>query len=202
MTQIDLISNEWSDLLFENRNKEYGAYVLRRQTSNRNVASILAILVFVAAIVGLLVAKSAYDDYKRKLIPAYDNAIIVSALPNKAPEVKRAEPVRQEDVEKVVKEVISSIKFTAPVIRKDSEVDPDEEMRTQEELMSSKLTIAVFDVISNSETGEVLRAKEALVTETVKPKEEENKIFTIVEQMPSFPGGDAALMHYLAKNIK
>ena len=202
MTQIDLISNEWSDLLFENRNKEYGAYVLRRQTSNRNVASILAILVFVAAIVGLLVAKSAYDDYKRKLIPAYDNAIIVSALPNKAPEVKRAEPVRQEDVEKVVKEVISSIKFTAPVIRKDSEVDPDEEMRTQEELMSSKLTIAVFDVISNSETGEVLRAKEALVTETVKPKEEENKIFTIVEQMPSFPGGDAALMQYLAKNIK
>ena len=202
MTQIDLISNEWSDLLFENRNKEYGAYVLRRQTSNRNVASILAILVFVAAIVGLLVAKSAYDDYKRKLLPAYDNAIIVSALPNKAPEVKRAEPVRQEDVEKVVKEVISSIKFTAPVIRKDSEVDPDEEMRTQEELMSSKLTIAVFDVISNSETGEVLRAKEALVTETVKPKEEENKIFTIVEQMPSFPGGDAALMQYLAKNIK
>ena len=68
MTQIDLISNEWSDLLFENRNKEYGAYVLRHQTGNRNLASILAILVFVAAIVSLLVIKNEYDSMTDMLL--------------------------------------------------------------------------------------------------------------------------------------
>ena len=203
MTQIDLISNEWSDLLFENRNKEYGAYVLRQQTSNRNIASILIILVLVAAVVGLLVAKSVYDEYVcGPHVVVYDHGMEASKLTNKAPEVKRAEPVKQEEVENVVEKVINSIKFTAPVIKKDDEVDPEDQMRTQEELMSSKVAIAAFDVIGNSETGEVLHAKEVLVTEPVKPKAEENVIFEVVEQMPTFPGGMSALMQYLSKNIK
>lgn len=50
MSQIDLIDNKWSDLMFENRNKEYGAYVLRRQTGRRNVAAILAVLLLFACV--------------------------------------------------------------------------------------------------------------------------------------------------------
>jgi protein TonB len=38
--------------------------------------------------------------------------------------------------------------------------------------------------------------------ETVEEVVEEQEIFTIVEEMPSFPGGDAALMKYLGSNIK
>lgn len=203
MTQIDLISNEWSDLLFENRNKEYGAYVLRHQTGNRNLASILAILVFVAAIVSLLVIKNEYDRYVAKhTVVVYDQGMETSNLKNKAPEVKRSEPIRRENIEEVVENVKKSIKFTAPVIKKDDEVDPKDEMRTQDEIMKSKVSISVFDVLNGSEDGEVLKAKQMLVTEPVKPKEEETKIFTVVEQMPSFPGGEAALMQYLSKNIK
>ena len=43
----------------------------------------------------------------------------------------------------------------------------------------------------------MLKAKEMIINEPVKPKEEENKVFDVVEQMPSFPGGMAALMAYL-----
>ena len=203
MTQIDLISNEWSDLLFENRNKEYGAYVLRHQTGNRNLASILAILVFVAAIVSLLVIKNEYDRYVAKhTVVVYDQGMETSNLKNKAPEVKRSEPIRRENIEEVVEKIKCSIKFVAPVIKKDDEVDPKDEMRTQDEIMKSKVSISVFDVLNGSEDGEVLKAKQMLVTEPVKPKEEENTVFEYVEQMPSFPGGDAALMQYLSKNIK
>ena len=203
MTQIDLISNEWSDLLFENRNKEYGAYVLRHQTGNRNLASILAILVFVAAIVSLLVIKNEYDRYVAKhTVVVYDQGMVTSNLKNEAPEVKRSEPIRRENIEEVVENVKKSIKFTAPVIKKDDEVDPKDEMRTQDEIMKSKVSISVFDVLNGSEDGEVLKAKQMLVTEPVKPKVEEYKVFEVVEQMPSFPGGDVALMQYLSKNIK
>jgi protein TonB len=203
MTQIDLISNEWSDLLFENRNKEYGAYVLRHQTGNRNLASILAILVFVAAIVSLLVIKNEYDRYVAKhTVVVYDQGMETSNLKNKAPEVKRSEPIRRENIEEVVENVKKSIKFTAPVIKKDDEVDPKDEMRTQDEIMKSKVSISVFDVLNGSEDGEVLKATQMLVTEPVKPKVEESKVFEVVEQMPSFPGGDVALMQYLSKNIK
>ena len=98
--------------------------------------------------------------------------------------------------------VKKSIKFTAPVIKKDDEVNPEEEMRTQDEIMKSNVSISVFDVLNGSENGEVLKAKQMLVTEPVKPKVEENKVFEYVEQMPSFPGGDVALMQYLSRNIK
>jgi protein TonB len=203
MTQIDLISNEWSDLLFENRNKEYGAYVLRHQTSTRNIMSIIAVLILFAIVMAVMVAKNAYDDYKASHI-RHEDVVILTNLPNQKPEpkVERAEPVRQEKIEKVVEKVRSSIKFVAPIIKKDNEVDPKDEMKTQEEIMSSKVAVGFANVIGNDESADVLRSKTLLVSEPVKPKEEETKIFTVVEQMPSFPGGEAALMQYLSKNIK
>ena len=203
MTQIDLISNEWSDLLFENRNKEYGAYVLRHQTSARNIMSIIAVLILFAIVMAVMVAKNAYDDYKASHI-RHEDVVILTNLPNQKPEpkVERAEPVRQEKIEEVVEKVRSSIKFVAPIIKKDDEVNPDEQMKTQEEIMSSKVAVGFANVIGNDESADVLRSKTLLVSEPVKPKEEETKIFTVVEQMPSFPGGMGALMQYLSKNIK
>ena len=203
MTQIDLISNEWSDLLFENRNKEYGAYVLRHQTSARNIMSIIAVLILFAIVMAFMVAKNAYDDYKARNIPN-TQVTEFTRWKDKQPEAKveRAEPIREENIEKVVQKVRESIKFIAPVIKKDNEVNPEEEMRTQDEIMSSKAAVGFANVIGNDENGEVLKAKDAIITEPVKPREEENKVFEVVEQMPSFPGGSGALMQYLSKNIK
>ena len=203
MTQIDLISNEWSDLLFENRNKEYGAYVLRHQTGTRNIMSILAVLIILALAMVSLVAKNAYDGYRATHI-RHEEVVVLTDLPSQKPEpkVERAEPIKQEEIENVLEKVRGSIKFTAPVIKNDQEVNPEDEMKSQDEIMSSKLAISVFNVIGNDENGEVLRIKDALITEPVKPRVEENKVFEYVEQMPSFPGGMAALMQYLSKNIK
>ena len=49
--------------------------------------------------------------------------------------------------------------------------------------------------------GEVLKAKE-VIAQPEPPKEEEQKVFDVVEQMPAFPGGPNALFEYLSKNIK
>ncbi|MBP3750122.1 MAG: energy transducer TonB, partial [Prevotella sp.] len=54
----------------------------------------------------------------------------------------------------------------------------------------------------NDEGAEVFKAKEIIVQEAEKPKEEETKVFDVVEQMPSFPGGMGALMQYLSSHIK
>ncbi len=203
MSQIDLIDNRWSDLMFENRNKEYGAYVLRRQTTARNIKSIIAVLILFAIVMVYMVAKNAYDDYQKAHM-AQTQVTELTALQEQKKEAKveRKEIVKQEKVEQVVEKVKSSIKFTAPVIKKDDEVRPEDEMKSQDEIMNSKVAVGFANVIGNDESGEVLKAKEALVTEPVKPKEEENKVFDVVEQMPSFPGGMAALMAYLQKSIK
>ena len=203
MSQIDLIDNRWSDLMFENRNKEYGAYVLRRQTTARNIKSIITVLIIFALVMAYMIAKNAYDDYQ-KAHQAQTQVTELTALTEtkKEAKVERKEIVKQEKVEQVVEKVKSSIKFTAPVIKKDDEVRPEDEMKSQDEIMNSKVAVGFANVVGNDESGEVLKAKEVLVTEPVKPKEEENKVFDVVEQMPSFPGGMSALMAYLQKSIK
>ena len=203
MSQIDLIDNRWSDLMFENRNKEYGAYVLRRQTTARNIKSIIIVLILFALVMAYMIAMNAYNEYQKAHM-AQTQVTELTALQEQKKEAKveRKEIIKQEKVEQVVEKVKSSIKFTAPVIKKDDEVRPEDEMKSQDEIMNSKVAVGFANVIGNDESGEVLKAKEALVTEPVKPKEEENKVFDVVEQMPSFPGGMAALMAYLQKSIK
>ena len=204
MAQIDLISNEWSDMMFENRNKEYGAYVLRRQTGRRNVISMVAVLLLFAAVMVFMIAKNAYEAYQKEHA-VMDQVTELSALTQqkkKEAKVERKEiPVKQEQ-QQVVEKVKSSVKFTAPVIKKDDEVKPEDELKSQDEIMNSKVAVGALNVVGNDENGEVLKVKEVIATEPVKPKEEENKVFDVVEQMPSYPGGMGALMQYLSSNIK
>ena len=202
MAKIDLISGSWTDLVFENRNQTYGAYVLRKGTGRRNVIAILSvILLAIACQIGLTLKNIADEAAARRA--AMDQVTELSALEKKKEaKVERKEVVKQEQVERVVEKVKSSVKFTAPVIKKDDEVKPEDELKTQDELMSSKAAIGTFDVKGNDESGEVLKAKEVIATEPVKPKEEENKVFDVVEQMPSYPGGNGALMQYLSSHIK
>ena len=202
MAKIDLISGSWTDLVFENRNQTYGAYVLRKGTGRRNVIAILSvILLAIACQIGLTLKNIADEAAARRA--AMDQVTELSALEKKKEaKVERKEVVKQEQVERVVEKVKSSVKFTAPVIKKDEEVKPEDELKTQDELMESKAAIGTFDVKGNDESGEVLKAKEVIATEPVKPKEEENKVFDVVEQMPSYPGGNGALMQYLSSHIK
>ena len=202
MAKIDLISGAWTDLVFENRNHEYGAYALRKGTGKRNLIAIIAVILLAIACQIGLTLKNIADEAAAKR-QAMQETVELSALEQKKEaKVERKEVVKQENVEKVVEKVKSSIKFTAPVIKKDNEVRPEDEMKSQEEILSTKTAIGSFDVKGNDESGEVLKAKEVIATEPVKPKEEENKVFDVVEQMPSFPGGQAALMNYLNNNIK
>ena len=203
MAQIDLTRNGWCDLIFEGRNKQYGAYKLRTQTGKRNVKAIITIAILAALCIILFYIKAGYDAYQAAHAKN-ENVTEISALNQpKKKEAKVERKVQVEEKKEVVKEVKSSIKFTAPVIKKDDEVKPDEELKTQDELMSTKTAIGTFDVKGNDDAnGEILKAKDVIAEPEPPKHEEENKVFDIVEQQPLFPGGPAALMKYLSENTK
>jgi len=201
MSKIDLISGEWTELVFAGRNQAYGAYKLRQGTGKRNVISIIAVVcLIIACQVGLTIKKAADAEAAKRA--AMNQAVELSKLeqPKKA-EVKQKQ-VKVEP-EKVVEQVKSSIKFTAPVIKKDSEVKPEDELKTQDQIMETKTAIGSFDVKGNDDVnGEVLKAKEVIAQPEPPKHEEETKVFDVVEQMPSFPGGQSALMEYLHDHVK
>ena len=201
MSKVDLIDNNWVDLVFEGRNKEYGAYVLRKDTGKRNVKSMLLVFAVIIAIMAAVAAKVAIENAFPKKVAMETDVELSKLAQKKEAKVEKKAPVKVEE-QKVVEKVKSSVKFTPPVIKKDSEVKPEEELKSQEDLNKTKTAIGSFDVKGNDEAGgEVLKAKE-VIAQPEPPKEEETKVFDVVEVMPSFPGGQGALFEWLSKNIK
>ena len=199
MSKVDLISNAWCDLVFEGRNQEYGAYRLRKSTGKRNIWSIVIVLIAAVVIFSAIAIKNVIQANQRV---AVTTAVELSSIQTKKQaKVEKKAPVKIEQPKQVEK-VKSSIKFTAPVIKKDEDVKPEEEMKNQDDLQKTKTTIGAFNVVGNDEIGgEVLKAKEE-IAQPEPPKEEENKVFDVVEEQPSFPGGQGALMQWLRDNIK
>ena len=201
MSKIDLISNEWTDLVFEGRNQAYGAYKLRKGTAKRNVWALIIVGLAAALLyLGLQLQKMAEANKKVENTQAVELAKLNTE--KKEAKVEKKEIIKQEP-EKVVEQVKSSVKFTAPIIKKDSEVKEEDEIKLDEVQKSDK-AVGAFTVEGNDEVGgAVLKAKEDIAApEPPKHVVEETKIFTVVEQMPMYPGGDAALMGYLRDNIK
>jgi protein TonB len=94
----------------------------------------------------------------------------------------------------------TTIKFTAPVIKKDEEV-PDEDIKTQEELFEAKAAISIADVKGNDdETGKDIADldEHRLITE------QKDEVFLVgsVEQNPEFPGGQDAMMKWIYNELK
>ena len=200
MAKLDLISLEWTDLVFEGRNKDYGAYQLRKGTSKRNIWSI--IIVALAAVL-LYLGLTLQHMAEANRTVENTQAIELTNLENKKKEAKveKQEQIKVEP-EKVVEKVKSSVKFTAPVIKEDKLVKEEDEIKLDEVEKSNK-AVGAFTVEGNDEVGgEVLKAKEEIAAPEPPKPVEDNKVFEIVEQMPSFPGGMGALMSWLSQNIK
>ena len=201
MAKIDLIDNGWVDLVFDGKNQAYGAYQLRKDTGKRNLKALITMFLIFAAIAAIVIAKVSIDIYIASRNAAIETDVELQSLADK--KEAKAEKKDEPEVEKVeIERVKSSVAFTVPEIKKDEEVKEEQEIKSQDELQETNTAIGAFNVEGNDETGgEVLKAKE-VIAEPEPPKVEETKVFDVVEEMPQFPGGQAALLEYLAKNIK
>ena len=200
MAKIDLIDNGWVDLVFEGKNHAYGAYQLRKETGKRNMKALLVMFIIGAAIAAFVAIKGVVENAMKQDVAIEADVELAKLAEKKEAKVEKKEQPKLEKVE--VEKVKISVKFVPPVIKKDDEVKPEEELKSQDELNKTNTAIGAFDVKGNDEAaGEVLKAKE-VIAQPEPPKEEETKVFDVVEQMPSFPGGPSALFEYLSKNIK
>lgn len=194
MSKIDLTSQEWCDMIFEGKNKAYGAYSMRQNFAKR--LNFSCILVLVVAAVGFSIPtliKLATPEQKDVMT----EVTTLSQL--EEPEVKQEEVKKVEPVAPPPPALKSSIKFTAPVIKKDEEVNEEDEIKSQEELTESKVTISIADVKgTDEEHGQDIADLQQIVTQA--PVEEE-KVFDMVEQMPQFPGGVQELMKWINKEL-
>lgn len=163
MSKIDLYDPKWVDMVFEGRNQSYGAYRLRKGTTKRNIMAIIIMLLAAALIAAIIGVQAIVEANQPKVAVTTGVNLSELAKQKKKAKVDKKTPVKMEKKEEVVKQVKSSIKFTAPVIKKDEDVKPDQEMKSQNDLSSTKTAIGAFNVQGNDEGGQVLKATQTII---------------------------------------
>jgi len=192
---FDLNSQRWLALVFANKNKEYGAYVHRVESSDRHLKAMIIISVVALSLIFLpKIVKSILPSEKE--IGQITSVNISDIDLNQ--EVPEENQIKQIEVPPPP-ELKATVAFTPPVITKDEDIADEQLLMTQQDLTDVKADISIMTV-EGSETGTVdiadLIDHKVITEEPAKPE-----IFNFVESPPSFPGGDAALFKWLKDNI-
>ena len=206
--EVDLSSREWCDLVFEGKNKDFGAYVIRTESPKRHnkavLYTIIGAIVFALLAWGLAQANKYFEERRLAMEGEQEEVLIDMSQETEEPE-EQQERLEQPKPEVLPEEVLKSVKVTELQIVEDDKVKREDEIKTQDELKETETAFGQKDNEKGTEDRNVTRTlKEEVVVEqkVEKPKEEKKEeIFRSVEQMPQFPGGEAALMKYLQSHI-
>jgi len=188
-----ILSADILDLVFEGRNKEYGAYDLRKTYNKRIImALIITGSIMLLAILGSVLASTLKSNDDSKLNIKEVTIQDIKQEEDK-PEPPPPPPPKPPDPPK-----IEMAKFTPPKIVKDEEVqEPPPE---QKELEEVKIDVKQQEGIKDEGivAPAVIDDGKGIVEEK---KEDENKIFEKVEIEASFKGGESAWRKYLERNL-
>lgn len=200
---IDLSSKEWRDLVFEGKNKEFGAYVLRKESPKRHNMAFLIVIVALALILGvLLLIKSLPQTTEEDIITQGEQTMVQFDAAEEEEEVEEEQvKVEIEQPEALPEEILNTIKVTELAIVPDEEVTAEDEIKSQDELKETQTAFGQTTFDKGTDDRTVVREhKEEIIVEEKKEVKEE--VFKAVEQMPQFPGGDAELAKFLRNNIQ
>lgn len=206
---VDLSSKEWTDIIFDGKNKEFGAYQLRRNSDKRHNRAVLATLIGLIVILVGAYFLGMYNDFRAKQHEAELQAQLEQQLAQMAEEVPEEEAPEEEiqaveapeQEQALPEEILNTIKDTEIQIAADNEVTED--ITSKDDVAESTAAAGATTFDQGTDNLEVVRThKDEIIVEEKKPEPKKEEIFTAVEQMPQFPGGEAELMKYIANHIK
>jgi len=194
MSKLDILSQNWIDIVFDGRNKEYGAYQLRKENvRNTNKAMIIGGLLFALAISTPLILKYLEGSDAEITDKLKETEVVLSAPPPIDKNVPPPPPPVEPPPPKV-----DQVKFPPPVVKPDAEVI-EEEPPTIKDL--EKADPGAKTVKGNPDAEIVINTPvgEGPINQAV--TEDSNEIFTNVEVLPEYPGGIEAFYKFLNKTL-
>jgi periplasmic protein TonB len=194
-----IMSADILDLIFEGRNKEYGAYELRKTYNSRLIKALVGtaavcLLIFMAYFISNAMGD---DDDKKEMI-------VQDVQLEEIKEEKKNEPPPPPPPPKPEPPKVEITKFTPPKIVKDEEVKEDEKPPEVEKLEETKIgTINQEGIKDEGIVAPPVSDEGKGVVEAPKKEEEDwDKTFTKVEIESEYPGGASAWQRYLNKNLR
>lgn len=196
-SKLDIFKREWLDVVFEGRNKEYGAYDLRKLAPKAtNIGLVVASIAFVLILMAPAIARWLGIESNNEPVEQIIETEVVLSEP---PPVNEEEPPPPPPVEPPPPRV-DQVRMPEPKVVPAEQVQ-DEEPPTVEQLKLADPGTKTIAGDPNAEIRIDLPVGEgeidAEVTET-----SSDQIFQSVEINPEPPGGMAAFMQWVAKNYQ
>jgi periplasmic protein TonB len=187
-----ILKSDVLDIIFEHRNKAYGAYNLRKFYDNRLMKSLAVMLVVVVVL-------SAFTFIPKAKVTKEDDGLIATYC-QIIPDVKEKEPV-EKPKEQPVKKKVPTVQFTKPLV-----VDNLTPVKPLDAITDS---VTIATVTDPGKPGDIATVGDdpVDVTDGGKGKEPVKDIVDIntptetAEVMPSYPGGMNALIKFLQRNL-
>jgi protein TonB len=191
-----ILSADILDIIFEGKNKEYGAYDLRKTYNKRMTRALIGAGILVLLLFGGFFLSNITGSGKVKP-PVVEDVQLEDVKEEKKNEPPPPPPPKVEPPK------VEMAKFTPPKIVKDNEVKEEEKPPEQEKLEDTKIgTVNQEGVKDEGITAPPVSDAGKGVVEAPKDNEDYDKTFTKVEIESDFPGGTAAWLRYLNKNLR
>lgn len=183
------------DIIFDGKNKIYGAYELRKSYNNRLLKSLLVTL----ALLLLIFVGTVLADVLAKFKDKNDIEVVDTQLAEVANNEPPPPPPPPPPPTPPPPPEVNQVKFTPPKIVKDEEVQPEEKI---EEIKEDQ-AISTKTVESNN-TEQIVQApiEDNSNAAQMPVEDDENKVFTKVEVDAAFPGGTGAWTRFLTNNLE
>lgn len=193
-----ILSADVVDIIFDRRNKMYGAYELRTKY-NKRLTTALVIMAILAGLIILLIFLSGFKKSDQLIIPEIREVKLVEV--EKKPEEKieiPSPPKPQQQQQQLQTEV-----YTPPRVVRDEEVSEDEKPPRVDDLANVK--IGDFKQDGELDAGiavpPVGDGGRGVVTAPQRTTDE-NDIFKKVEIESKYPGGPGAWARFLQRNLR
>lgn len=192
--EININSPEWLELVFEDKNKNYGAYRMRKTSGKRHRNAMILVFLGVCIVAALPALIKTIEKLRPERTVVDETRTMVDIVPLEE-QVKQENIVERADAPPPPP-LKSTIKFTVPEITTE-EIEEGQELRSQEEVQSTRTQISVADVKgTDDEHGvDIADLEEHMVIVEEKP-------LTSVEEMPQFPGGEDELIRFISDNLR
>ena len=197
MEKEKILKSDVLDIIFDGRNKEYGAYQLRKSYNRRiTIALIGTVAICVITILSSVIASATKKNDKTEIF-VQDMELQDVKQEEKKPEPPPPPPPPAPEPPKV-----EITKFTPPKIVKDEEVKEEDEIKEVEKLEDTKIGVINQEGIKDDGfVAPPVESKGTGVVEAPKVEEDYDKVFTVVQIAAEFPGGLAAWQKYLERNL-
>lgn len=207
MANQSIYSDKWIDIVFENRNKEYGAYQLRKENPK---TTIKALGIGVLLLTFLVSIPMVMNRFRTNPVVITDNGPIITPLefkkvvypPEKKPDTKAVAPLTEKKTDQ-----------QKPEIKKENLIDPivtkSEDAKTEiapnaepQENYVEPTEGAISGLENTGIKGGTGTATEGTTSDTNAPDENGMHVTAVLDKQPAFPGGINKFYSYVAQNFR